>query len=258
VRLNLAVSRSKHTDPRAIRSARRAHAPRDGRGAGDLSGRGRSGQVRKQAGIAVQEPERLAAEDPERLAAEDPERIAAELPEREPPARSLLRIIVRPPQRGFHHPAGKQDVVAMLQAVGPSPCYGLHSVELGHSPAGGAAPALVFGRYQAPGRIVLVEQPLPPWRLPALLPGGTVRRLRRAGAVVTRLPAAGATLVDWPPDTLRRFMLEEILLHELGHHVLQHEKGKRPVRVARTRDHEAFARRFARQLRAELRQRGGR
>jgi Zn-dependent peptidase ImmA (M78 family) len=51
-------------------------------------------------------------------------------------------------------------------------------------------------------------------------------------------------------------MLEEILLHELGHHVLQHEKGKRPERIARTRDHEAFARRFARQLRAALRQRG--
>ncbi|HEY6321190.1 MAG TPA: hypothetical protein VJA16_06500 [Thermoanaerobaculia bacterium] len=196
--------------------------------------------MRKQAGIAVQEPER----------------IAATLPEREPPARSRLRIIVRPPRRGFHHPAGEQDLVAMLQAVGPAACYGLRSVELGCSPAGGTVPALVFGRYQAPGRIVLVEQPLPPWRLPALVPGGTARRLKRAGAVVTRLPAAGATLVDWPPDTLRRFMLEEILLHELGHHALQHEKGKRPVRIVRTRDHEAFARRFARQLRAALRQRG--
>jgi hypothetical protein len=188
--------------------------------------------VRKQAGIAVDEPPG------------------------EPPARSRLRIIVRPPRRGFHHPAGKQDVMVMLEAVGQAACYGLRSVELGRSPAGGAAPPLVFGRYHAPGRIVLVEQPLPPWRLPALLPGGTARRLRRAGAVLTRLPAAGATLVDWPPDTLRRFMLEEILLHELGHHVLQHEKGKRPERIARTRDHEAFARRFARQLRAALRQRG--
>lgn len=196
--------------------------------------------MRKQAGIAVQEPER----------------IAAKLPEREPPARSRLRIIVRPPHGGFHHPAGKQDIVAMLQAVGPAACYGLRSVELGRSLAGGAAPALVFGRYHAPGRVVLVEQPLPPWRLPALLPGATARRLQRAGAVVTQLSAAGATLVDWPPGTLRRFMLEEILLHELGHHVLQHEKGKRPERIARTRDHEAFARRFARQLRAALRQRG--
>ena len=70
-------------------------------------------------------------------------------------------------------------------------------------------------------------------------------RLERAGAVVTRLAEVGATLVDWPLDTLRRFMLEEVLLNELGHHVLQHYKGKRPQRIARTRDHEAFAARFA-------------
>jgi len=60
------------------------------------------------------------------------------------------------------------------------------------------------------------------------------------------------TLVDWPQDTLWRFMLEEVLLHELGHHVLQHHKGKRPERIARTRDHEAFAARFAEKQRAAL------
>src|SRR5579862_1469401 len=204
------MSRSKHTDPRDIRSARRVEAPRAGRGAGDLSGRRRSGQVRKQAGIAAHEPdgtaaqererlasgiperlasgiperlasgiperlasgiperlasgipERLASGIPERLASGIPERLASGIPEREPPARPRLRIVVRPPRRGFHHPAGKQDVAAMLQAVGPAPCYGLCSVELGRSPAEGDAPPLVFGRYHAPGRIVLVEQPLPP------------------------------------------------------------------------------------------------
>jgi hypothetical protein len=40
-------------------------------------------------------------------------------------------------------------------------------------------------------------------------------------------------------------MLFDVLLHEIGHHVLQHGKGKRLVRIARTRDHEAFATRFA-------------
>jgi len=66
------------------------------------------------------------------------------------------------------------------------------------------------------------------------------------------LPDAGATLVDWPETTLRRFMLEEVLLHEIGHHVLQQHTGKRPVRIARTRDHEAFAARFAEKQRAAL------
>jgi len=81
--------------------------------------------------------------------------------------------------------------------------------------------------------------------LPGLLRADVAYRLERAGAVVTRLAEVGATLVDWPLDTLRRFMLEEVLLNELGHHVLQHYKGKRPQRIARTRDHEAFAARFA-------------
>jgi hypothetical protein len=64
-----------------------------------------------------------------------------------------------------------------------------------------------------------------------------------------------ATLVDWPADTLRRFILEEVLLHELGHHALQHHKAKRRARIARTKDHEAFAARFAVRQRPALRKR---
>ena len=140
----------------------------------------------------------------------------------------------------------------MLRALGPVACYGLQSVELGRgaAPDTGKAPSkvLVFGRYHAPGRIVLCEQPLPPWRLPAAVRGQAARRLQRAGAVLTPLAGGGAALVEWPRDTLRIFMLAEVLLHELGHHVLQRDKGKRLARIARTRDHEAFARRLARRL----------
>jgi hypothetical protein len=61
-----------------------------------------------------------------------------------------------------------------------------------------------------------------------------------------KLQAAGADLseegvVSWPGDTLRRFMLGHVLAHELGHHVLQHERRLRGERAARTRDHEARA-----------------
>lgn len=45
-------------------------------------------------------------------------------------------------------------------------------------------------------------------------------------------------------------MLCEVLLHEMGHHLLQHHKAKRRVRIARTQDHEAAAERFAQALRA--------
>ena len=65
------------------------------------------------------------------------------------------------------------------------------------------------------------------------------------GAAVTIQRDLQMTTVEWPKDSLKRFMLEGVLLHELGHHVLQQYQGKRPVRMARTRDHEATADRFA-------------
>ena len=221
------MSRSKHTDPKAIRAARRLRAPREGRGVGDLSRRRELGRNRKVAGAEL---------------------VGRKL---EQNGQLQLRIVVRESRPGFHHPADQQDVLEMLKAVGPAAFYGLRSIELARSPAN-ASIMPVFGRYYVPGRIILFEQPLPPWRLPGLLKGDVARRLERAGAVVTRLTDVGATLVHWPHATLRRFMLEEVLLHELGHHVLQHHKGKRPVRVARTRDHESFAARFAEKQRLAL------
>lgn len=220
------MSRSRHTDPPAIRSARRIRGPLEGRGAGDLSHRRVSGRKRKELGIPFDADPR---------------------PRR---GRTRLRIIVRQPRSGFHHPAGKREVLEILDAVGPLALYGLRSVELARMPTEVSAP--VFGRYRVPGSIVLFEQASPPWRLSGLLTAALARRLERAGAEVIALPDAGATIVDWSREGLQRFMLEEILLHELGHHVLQHHKGKRPKRIARTRDHEAFAERFAERQRARL------
>ena len=64
------------------------------------------------------------------------------------------------------------------------------------------------------------------------------------------IPEGGAhALVSWPGKTLRDFMLFDVLMHEIGHHLIQQYKGKRRARVARTRDHEAFAAHFARRCR---------
>ena len=52
---------------------------------------------------------------------------------------------------------------------------------------------------------------------------------------------ATGTQVTWQPEELRRFFLLDVLLHELGHHRVQHEAGKRSVRTRRTADHEATA-----------------
>jgi hypothetical protein len=214
------MSRSKHTDPKAIRATRRVRMPRGSRGFGDLSQRRRVGSILKRIGLTLLEQRRGRQRD------------------------TQPRVIVKLPRSGFHHPAGKKEILNVLNAFWPLSYYGVRSIELRQTPANTSASALLFGRYST-GRIVLFEQPLPPWRFPGLLKNAVVTRLKRAGAVLTTLTEADATIVDWPNGTLRNFMLEEVLLHELGHHVLQHHKGKRTVRIARTSDHESFARRFA-------------
>jgi hypothetical protein len=214
------MSRSKHTDPKTIRAFRRTRSPRDKRGVGDLGLRRRIGLERKAAGVLS----------------------AQARPNKN--GQSRLPVIIQLPRLGFYHPVGKRDLLHLLNSIGPIAQYGLRSIELARTPVGASSSPLAFGRYCAPGRIILVEQPIPPWRLPGLLHGRILRRFERVGAIVTLLPDVLATLIEWPEGSLPRFMLEEVFLHELGHHVLQNYKGKRFMRIARTRDHEAFARRF--------------
>src|SRR2546430_1149064 len=130
------MSRSKHTDPKAIRAARRLRAPREGRGVGDLRRRRESGRNRKVAG--------------------------AEPGGRKPEQNGQLRfrIVVRESRPGFHHPADKQDVLEMLKAVGPVAFYGLRSIELYRSDRLEHFQYVLLVRYSVPGRIILFEQPM--------------------------------------------------------------------------------------------------
>src|SRR5436190_6616966 len=114
------MSRSKHTDSKAMRAARRLRAPREGRGVGDLSRRRELGRNQKVAG----------AEPGERKLEQN--------------AQLRLRIVVRESRPGFHHPADKQDVLEMLKAVGPAAFYGLRSIELTRSPANASIHASVW------------------------------------------------------------------------------------------------------------------
>jgi hypothetical protein len=98
-----------------------------------------------------------------------------------------------------------------------------------------------------PGRIVLYDQPLSPWRLGFDLSAEERAHLRAAGAATDR-----DGIVTWPGASLRRFMLAYVLAHEVGHHILQHERRLRGETAARTREHEARAEVIARRLRARL------
>ncbi|MBI2920541.1 MAG: hypothetical protein HYY18_05605 [Planctomycetes bacterium] len=157
----------------------------------------------------------------------------------------LPRIAVARARPGFTHPAGPGDIAEILRFFGERCTYGLKRVDLAHAGAGPARNAVRFAELRLPGHVVLFEQPTVPWLLSGALPEDEMLKLRRAGAVVESRGNGLHTSVEWPGNTLRDFMLFDALMHEVGHHMLQHYAGKRRVRAARTRDHEAFAERFA-------------
>ena len=163
----------------------------------------------------------------------------------------LPRVTVVPSRPGHLHPASRADVVRLMHVAGPETVYGLRSIEL--KPSGQAARMTrlhAFARLTPPGRIVLFEVPCSPWMLRGRLPAPIHTRLASSGAEVVYTSATDTSVVAWPAGALRRFMLLDVLLHEIGHHVLQHHKGKRLATIARTRDHEAFAEGYAARLRA--------
>jgi len=77
-----------------------------------------------------------------------------------------------------------------------------------------------------------------------------LERLVQAGAEVEVQDAPATSRIEWPDDSLRDFVLLDVLMHELGHHLLQHEARMVYRRAARTSEHEAFADRFAGRCRA--------
>jgi hypothetical protein len=160
------------------------------------------------------------------------------------------RVIIQHPRQGYLHVLTKADVIEVLDFVGAEAAYGLRSIELSQQSAASTIGLPLFGQLIVPGRIMVYEQPSPPWRLPGILPEPDVEKMRQSGALVEIDHEVQATFVHWPGDSLSNFMIFEVLLHEIGHHILQHNAGKRKQRIARTRDHEAFADRFADRCRA--------
>jgi hypothetical protein len=149
---------------------------------------------------------------------------------------------VTPPRSGFAHPIGRPVIREALEFFGPIAQYGLRSIELRQA-GDGFAGAPVLATLRVPGTVILYEQPEPPWTIPGRLSARSEEQLRHAGAIVEVGPAA--VVIDWPGSTLADFMLFDGLMHEIGHHLVQHHTGKRTARVMRTADHERRARRFA-------------
>jgi hypothetical protein len=223
------MSRSRHTDPRRVRAVRRLSSPRAHLSEGDASGRMRVGRALKESGLLST------------YELENQKHVVV-----------WPRIVVPGPTPGFYHPATQGRVQEILEALGPTGVYGLKTVKLSrHSEVDGAGPGLL-ARYISPDRIMLFERKLPPWHYIGRLSDSIVDLFERSGAEVCWSDEASATTVDWPGDTLARFILVEGLMHEIGHYIKQHEARARTRRIARTRDHEAFARMYAARVKGDL------
>jgi hypothetical protein len=231
------MSRSKHTRPAQIIAADRVRAPREKRGTNDRSDTQRIHLFLKELGIQTTDCDIKAG-------------LATHSSVTVPGAAIMLpKISVRRPRKGFVHPADRSQIRKILTHFGELSWYGVHEICLVHNPATLAENKLIFGGLSLPGKIVLYEQPDPPWLLIGMLRADQRALLESAGARIEVSSDGTRSKVDWPGDTLSDFMLFEVLMHEIGHHVIQQFKGKREAQVLRKKDHEALALAFARRCR---------
>lgn len=222
------MSRSKHTRPDRIRAADRVRAPFDDRAADDLSTFRQLARELKENGVMLDEVESL----------EDAEPI-------------YPRFIVKRARAGFIHPAGKSDILRLLEFFGEQCYYGLKTVKLMQGADSCKSASILMGRIEVPGSIILYDQPEPPWLISGEIAAPAVHQLEQAGAVVENKNGI-QTVVHWTADALKNFMLFDVFMHEVGHHLIQQYKGKKNQRVARTKDHEHFAQLFALRCRRDF------
>lgn len=220
------MARSKHTRPERIIAADRVRAPRAARGKDNPSDLRQVARVLKEAGINL------------------------DLQNDPPPGAIVLpRITTRRPRQGFLHPAEKVDILRVLHFFGERCFYGLKSIKLIQGSSASSEAKLSMGRLEVPGTIVLYDQPVSTWFINGTLPKTEREKLEQAGASIEPASDNLHCLIHWSEANLRNFMLFEVFMHEIGHHLIQQYKGKRSVRVARTKDHEQFAALFAQRCR---------
>ncbi len=221
------MARSVHTRPKRILALQRQHALYERRGAAALSRRYRGLRVAKEHGV-VESMVPPTSGDIAHI--------------------RVPRVAVAPAPSGWFYPVDRSEIVDLLRFFGPEVTYGLRLIRLVPPPS---SSVLRFGALLVPGEIRLFALRPPPWLLPGMLSENAARRLSTAGAIIECVREGLQTVVDWPDDTLHDFVLFDVLMHEVGHHIVQQHTGKRSGRVLRTKDHEAFADRFARRCRQE-------
>ena len=158
-----------------------------------------------------------------------------------------LRILAQKPLPHLVCPLHPQEIRAFLHCIGPSAVYGLRVIRLRQecllNPSG-----IVFAEYVVPGEIHLYAVPASPWQFRFVLSRFDREAFIRHGASVHVDQSRSQTTVYWTPNGLKSYLLYEVLAHEIGHHILQHNKGKRQAQIRRRFDHEACADLYSRRI----------
>ncbi len=220
------MSRTKHTRPAQIIAAERVRAPRGKRSDGELSVTRQTARALKELGITISDSVVEAIAEPRSI--------------------TFPRFTVQRPRSGYLHAANKRDITKLLLHFGELTWYGVREITLMQNPDF-RSDELKFGALSVPGKILLYEQPEPPWICTGVPVDSDI--LQEAGAVITISSDRSRSRVDWTRDALRDFMLFDVLMHEIGHHLIQQFSGKRIAQVKRTKDHERAAMNFARRCR---------
>lgn len=219
------MSRTKQTRPRQIIAADRIRNPREAKGFSDSQRVNRVRQVLQEMSIDGFE------DSAPGLGFND-----------------MPRIVVKRPRTGFFHPADKALIERVLIHFGEISWYGVQEISLLQN-SKATVNKLSFGSLIIPGKIQLFEQRKPPWFLNGGLAPEQQSLLENAGAIIEFSSDHMRCKIDWPDDSLTNFMLFEVLMHEVGHQIIQQFKGKRTVQVLRTKEHELLALAFARRCR---------
>ncbi len=232
------MSRTKHTRPPQLIAADRVRDPREPRAFGDPSREHRIRQVLKELGISEADAVESGCAVAHNYSKFSPGNETSNTP----------KITVKRPRKGFFHPATKSQINELLMHFGELSWYGVQEIVLLQSPKHDVN-KLNFGSLSIPGKIQLYEQPEAPWFLSGSLRSEERLLLESAGALIELSSDGMRCNVEWPLDTLTNFMLFEVLMHEVGHHIIQQFKGKRTAKVLRTKEHEILAMAFARRCR---------
>ena len=125
--------------------------------------------------------------------------------------------------------------------------YGLRAIRLRQECLLNSS-GIVFAEYVVPGEICLYAVPATPWQFPFVPSRSDLEAFAQHGANVHIDELRDQATICWTPNGLKSYLLYEVLAHEIGHHILQHNKGKRQAQIRRRFDHEACADLYSRRL----------